>query len=968
MPPAEDPVLQNLIEEEEWLRRVARSITRDPHLADDLVQNAYLAAMRSPPRDPAKRRAWLRTVVKNFARLNHRESTRRTARERATAQEEVVFSAERLVEENELRELVAQAVSQLSEPYRSTVIEHFYHGRTSTEIAQELGIPANTVRVRIRRAVGKLSATLDRRCAGQHAAWVIALLAFGLAPSQLEAFATSRLGAADRAAPAATPAGLGLPVKSLLPLAALVTLLVIVARWDSGPKDPTENATATIGSNPSRTSEHTSFVGRPRVDVVPVAPRAESPPQREVALFATVPRQVRVTNPSTGAPISGAEIFVESFAMRSERLARGRSRLEYLMLPFATERVGTTGPDGILDVDPARLARDRLLVRAPGFVEYRERERLRIREDGILPIELEPAPSASLTVRFEDGTPAARVPVTLAGAGGVLRTIETARDGSLSFTLEEPHLSAEIALDGFARVKTLARPNAEITLLRAPRHTFRITDFQKVGMPEVEVEIRLPDRRTVFALTTDEHGEFDLETNAESVTLIARHPAFPVLREEVTLAGPTPGMQFSFVEPAWIHGTVHGPAGPITDGEVIALGELPFYLRDCVRTSLREDGSFQLGPLPSGRAVTLRVEGKDPRVTGGIAPAEIEVEALVSMATNDVAIELDEGDVVTGTIVAPSGAPLPGVRLQLGAIVGDELRGPVVETDLDGVFTFVGVSPELPPVRATLKEPRWTALGPAKSLPSHGRVLQVLTPHQLLEADGEEIPRKFFLGSRNTVSVPNGRNEPLELVVAPWPRENLPQIRLEDPDGVPVRDVLNWGIYPEEDPSDVSAVFAGIDGNPVRIGDPTVLENCWITFLFENHAVSGGWFELRDPGDPWVVTVWPKLEYTIRFRHEDLSALAETQLWWVPDDPEFSGAIALGKTDATGVLVTDRLAPGRYTIVATRDETAGRPPRPFRDAIRITDGRVIGVLEIPRAERGGSSLDVRVDRMEEEGL
>ena len=132
-------MLANLLEEEEWLRRVARGITDDQHLAEDIVQSAYLAAMRSPPRDPARRRAWLRTVVKNFARLSYRESSRRTARERATARDEAIPSAEKLVEENELHGLVAETVAKLSEPYRSTVIEHFYHGRSSNEIAAELG-------------------------------------------------------------------------------------------------------------------------------------------------------------------------------------------------------------------------------------------------------------------------------------------------------------------------------------------------------------------------------------------------------------------------------------------------------------------------------------------------------------------------------------------------------------------------------------------------------------------------------------------------------------------------------------------------------------------------------------------------------------------------------------------------------------------------------------------------------------
>ena len=1011
----ENVMLANLLEEEEWLRRVARGITDDKHLAEDIVQSAYLAAMRSPPRDPARRRAWLRTVVKNFARLSYRESSRRKVRERATARDEAIPSPELLVEENELHGLVAETVAQLSEPYRSTVIKHFYHGRSSSEIATELGIPANTVRVRIRRAVMQLSNTLDRRCDGRRAMWLLPLLGWFLAPARLEALAIEAAleggsaggsaaggstaagsaagGSAGMGSSGAAKIGTAAPelTRALLPVAALALLGWLALPWTSGGgaspdlpaslDGPRANSSLTA-SLPSNSEAHTSF--GPRFDTVPVDSSAANTPPSATSSFATMPRLVQIVDRSTGTPISNAEVFVESFSMVSDRLARGRSRLEYLMQTFAREPVGRTDARGNLEVDPARLARDRMLVRAPGYLEFRERDRLRTSDkDGVWAIDLIPAELTMLELRLPGGSPARHVPLRIVGASGAEIEGATDANGRFEYLVEEGQYAVAIDLLGFAAVRALALPDATITLARAPEHTLVVTDARGLPLKSAGVEVRLADR-TVLLYTTDARGTVafyaaDATDATQLATLRVDHPDHPLSQFEIQLNSEIDIAPLVLDDPTWVEGNVRGPDGVVSGGTVLAIPSLPFYVRDLPRALIDAKGHFRLGPLAAKIPVTLRIEGT------GCAPKEIPNPDPLPFETQTLEVTLDAGRVIEGRVVTPSGDPLPGVRMRLGAVVGDELRGPLVESDRDGRFRFVEVSEEASPFRPTLKEPRWSALGDLKNPPATGRVLQVLTPHQLLAADTasgtsswadvEEIPRKFFLGSRNTVSVPDHAGDPsLVLVVAPWPARRMPKVELRDADGTPVRDVLNWVIHPPEDPADVSAIFAGTDGNPVRIGDPTPLEGCWIQFVSENHAVAGGWFWLRDTDEPWAITLWPREERTLYFRHMGHRGgpLEHTDLWWVPEDPDAICAIALGRTDENGTLTVDRLAPGRYRLlIADRtnpdlptgsgsSKSAAVRPRPFWDAIAIADGTDVGVLEIPMA--GGRVLDVRVSR------
>ena len=163
MQPAPDTIrLEDLIAHAVWVRGLARSLVGDAHAAEDVVQDTWLAALRTPPREDRNLRAWLGRVVANFARQRGRGAARRAAREEAAgAQREPVATPEALAQRVETQRHVAALVLELDEPYRQTVLLRYYEGLLSPEIARRMNVAAGTVRWRLSHALELLRRTRD---------------------------------------------------------------------------------------------------------------------------------------------------------------------------------------------------------------------------------------------------------------------------------------------------------------------------------------------------------------------------------------------------------------------------------------------------------------------------------------------------------------------------------------------------------------------------------------------------------------------------------------------------------------------------------------------------------------------------------------------------------------------------------------------------------------------------------------
>jgi RNA polymerase sigma factor (sigma-70 family) len=181
--------LADLLRERDWLRRLARGLTGSPTLAEDAVQDTYLAALRHPPRvEGGSIRGWLATVLRhrvaNLAR--HRRRRERlapgaaspggtTAAAAAAAVADDAPGPEALTARLELHRLVADLVLALPAPEREALLLCAVQGKTSAEAAARLGVAAGTVRWRVKQALDRLRADLDRRHGGDRRAWLVLL-------------------------------------------------------------------------------------------------------------------------------------------------------------------------------------------------------------------------------------------------------------------------------------------------------------------------------------------------------------------------------------------------------------------------------------------------------------------------------------------------------------------------------------------------------------------------------------------------------------------------------------------------------------------------------------------------------------------------------------------------------------------------------------------------------------------------
>ncbi len=168
---------EHLLQDLAWLRGLATRLANDRDDADDLVQEALIAAWRRQPDPTRPMRGWLTKVVRDLAGMKRRSERRRAARHALTEDAPPTAAPDELVAQMRLHRQIVDLVLELDEPYRSTIIARFVEGRTSASIAQSLGIPDGTVRKRVHEALSRLRVGLDAS-AGDRKQWAPAVLAF----------------------------------------------------------------------------------------------------------------------------------------------------------------------------------------------------------------------------------------------------------------------------------------------------------------------------------------------------------------------------------------------------------------------------------------------------------------------------------------------------------------------------------------------------------------------------------------------------------------------------------------------------------------------------------------------------------------------------------------------------------------------------------------------------------------------
>ena len=143
-------------------RRVARAVLQDPDDADDAAQDAFLSALAKLGQYDTSRPfgPWLMRIVANAATDRRR---RRQVRKAELLNEGLVAGGRRpdaVAETEALSEQLRQALAELPERRRMTVVLFDVEGYSHAEIGEILGMPEGTVRSEVFHARRKLRTLL----------------------------------------------------------------------------------------------------------------------------------------------------------------------------------------------------------------------------------------------------------------------------------------------------------------------------------------------------------------------------------------------------------------------------------------------------------------------------------------------------------------------------------------------------------------------------------------------------------------------------------------------------------------------------------------------------------------------------------------------------------------------------------------------------------------------------------------
>jgi protocatechuate 3,4-dioxygenase beta subunit len=321
-----------------------------------------------------------------------RSAKRRRRYERRAGRPGAESSPSEILERFEIQRLVAKTVSELKEPYRTTILLRYFEDVSPAEIAERTGEAPGTVRSRLTRGLGLLRERLDAAHRGDRRACLLSLAAAA-------GLAEESAAMAGAATAIATKAKLAVAASLLVATGIVVWRTANDAANEATPDRATPRTASTVGA------DSPVFVDSPQPETAPPPDRAE-----------TVAVEGRILAP-WDAGLADADVYLFEPCLghpaKGPKLA-GRAR---------------TGSDGGFVISTTATRRLFLVAKADGF-EWNRKSILRRRRG--LELALNPARQVAGLVVDEGGSPVPGAHVRWEGIP--MSEVVASRDGA--FQLE----------------------------------------------------------------------------------------------------------------------------------------------------------------------------------------------------------------------------------------------------------------------------------------------------------------------------------------------------------------------------------------------------------------------------------------------------------------------------------------------------------------------------------------------------
>ena len=725
-------VARELDLQREPLRRLAAALLGDAHGAEDVVQEAFAAALARGER-PAGLATWLRAVVRRLALDRKRRTARRAAREshaaRAETQDEV-DSLERL----ELVESLAREVRALDEPFRTALRLRYFDGLPPREIAARLGVSLATVESRLVRALEQKRLHLDRR--GGRERWLAATTAW-LRPTQVPWLEVLIMKTAVKVG-----------------LTAAVLLLAWWG-WTRLPSSEPISGERVLASSrldaPAKASVPTRAEGDQRHALESLAPTAT------LIASAPVAHLAGIVVDEEGSPLADVEIGALSdgeqevrLAPRAKSAADGRFEIDEPMGAGSLRALGQQWFTlGAPPFGPRALPCDRVVCVVP-------REAL----EGIV-VDRDGAPLEGVRVEIALFGSLFELPISAPDLLSFSRAAVSGRDGK--YRIEDAPVAEAVQVNARRRGSAYEYRRG-LADLRAQhgRIVFHygqdqaqvlhgeVVDENNRPIEGAWIDVGPKDHQRQFPmqgfvqLRSDAHGTFEFPIDARESDVVMIVAASGRMSETVEPQG-SPTLPSSWPSPLVIRldrhartlrGRVLDEQGrPLPNAWVDMIDGTPWGFVQRVDETLEPVSLFTWEALAAGRDWTqhVAVDAEGRFELGELAERTYRLVAFderslhsvlsepIAAGTDDVDLVIDTAsnrERIGGRVIDSSGAAVPGARITLGAIVPLSLdaAGQVkdgtglsleVIADQDGHFEFRGMSAQADQLSVEPPATRW---------------------------------------------------------------------------------------------------------------------------------------------------------------------------------------------------------------------------------------------------------------------